>query len=54
MDSTAAKQRIDELRTILEENSRRYYIDNAPTMSDFEFDQFKKLYEQKLSEYSQQ
>lgn len=23
-------------------------------MSDFEFDQFKKLYEQKLSEYSQQ
>ena len=38
MDSTAAKQRIDELRTILEENSRRYYIDNAPTMSDFEFD----------------
>lgn len=23
-------------------------------MSDFEFDQFKKLYEQKLAEYSQQ
>ena len=38
MDKTAAKTRIDELRTILRENSRRYYVDNAPTMSDFEYD----------------
>ena len=38
MDRTAAKARIDELRLILIENSRRYYVDNAPTMSDFEFD----------------
>ena len=38
MDKTAAKTRIDELRTTLRENSRRYYVDNAPTMSDYEFD----------------
>ncbi|HOE94078.1 MAG TPA: NAD-dependent DNA ligase LigA, partial [Candidatus Cryptobacteroides sp.] len=30
--------RIDELREVLRENSRRYYVLNAPTMSDFEFD----------------
>ena len=38
MDIIAAKARIEELREILRENSRRYYVDNAPTMSDFEFD----------------
>ncbi len=38
MDKTAAKSRIDELRKLLWENSKRYYIDNAPTMSDMEFD----------------
>ena len=39
MEEKAAKTRIDELREILRENSRRYYVDNAPTMSDYEFDQ---------------
>lgn len=38
MEKTAAKQRIDWLKAVLEENSRRYYVDNAPTMSDYEFD----------------
>lgn len=38
MDKTAAKSRIDELRKLLWENSKRYYIDNAPTMPDMEFD----------------
>lgn len=38
MDRTEAKYRIDELRRILEQNSIRYYIDNAPTMPDTEFD----------------
>lgn len=38
MDKTTAQKRIEELRHILRENSRRYYVDNAPTMSDFEFD----------------
>ncbi len=38
MDKQEAKIRIDELREVLRENSRRYYVLNAPTMSDFEFD----------------
>ena len=39
MEKQAAKARIEELRGILAENSRRYYVLNAPTMSDYEFDQ---------------
>ena len=39
MDRSEAKRRIEELRVVLQENSRRYYVDNAPTMSDYEFDQ---------------
>lgn len=38
MDKSAAKQRIEELRALLWENSRKYYVENAPTMSDFDFD----------------
>ena len=38
MDRKNAEARIAELREILRENSRRYYVENAPTMSDFEFD----------------
>ena len=38
MDKREAESRILELREILLENSRRYYVDNAPTMSDYEFD----------------
>ena len=38
MDRTEAKQRIEELRAVLRENSRKYYVDNAPTMSDQEYD----------------
>ncbi len=38
MDKSAAAERIQELREILRENSRRYYVDNAPTMSDLDFD----------------
>lgn len=38
MDKQEAKTRIGELREVLRENSRRYYVLNAPTMSDFEFD----------------
>lgn len=32
-------RRIRELRDILAESNRRYYLDNAPTISDFEYDQ---------------
>ena len=38
MDYTEAKQRIGQLRDVLRENSRRYYVDNAPTMSDQDYD----------------
>ena len=39
MDFTQAKQRIEWLKAVLWENSRKYYVDNAPTMSDYEYDQ---------------
>lgn len=32
------KERIEYLRKTLDESNRRYYVDNAPVMSDFEFD----------------
>ncbi|MCQ2182716.1 MAG: NAD-dependent DNA ligase LigA [Bacteroidales bacterium] len=38
MDFGEAKIRIAQLKDLLWENSRRYYVDNSPTMSDFEFD----------------
>ena len=38
MDRNEAQRRILELRQSLQENSRRYYVDNAPVISDFEFD----------------
>lgn len=38
MDRKQAESRIAELREILMENSRRYYVDSAPTMSDYEYD----------------
>ena len=39
MQEQDAKIRIEQLRETLRENSRRYYVDNAPTISDYEFDQ---------------
>ncbi|MBR5176327.1 MAG: NAD-dependent DNA ligase LigA [Bacteroidales bacterium] len=38
MDRNQAEKRVLELRETLWINSRRYYVDNAPTMSDFEYD----------------
>jgi len=38
MADSEIKKRIDELREVLRENSRKYYVDNAPSMSDFDFD----------------
>lgn len=38
MDHKQAEARVEELRKTLWENSRRYYVDNAPTMSDFDYD----------------
>lgn len=42
MDRQAAFLRISELREILLENSRRYYVDNSPVISDFEFDRLMR------------
>ena len=42
MEKTQAEIRIQELRGILTEANRRYYVDNAPTLSDFEFDMLLK------------
>lgn len=42
MDKAQAKERIDELRAVLADSSRRYYVDNAPTMSDFDFDRLMR------------
>lgn len=38
MEKPVAKQRIEELTALLKESNRRYYVDNAPTMSDYDFD----------------
>lgn len=38
MDRKEAELRINRLRAVLIENSRKYYVDNAPTMSDYEYD----------------
>ena len=38
MEKLQAKRRIDELKAVLRENSRLYYVENAPVMSDFEYD----------------
>ena len=38
MGRSEAQHRIEELKAILWENSRKYYVDNAPTMSDMEYD----------------
>lgn len=38
MDRIEAQKRIQELKDVLKEYSRLYYVDNAPVVSDYEFD----------------
>jgi DNA ligase (NAD+) len=38
MDREEAIKRIGELREAIRDNSRRYYVDNAPVISDYDFD----------------
>ena len=38
MEKTQAYTRIIELRGIIDEANRRYYVENAPTISDRDFD----------------
>ena len=51
MEKAQANIRVKELRALLEEANRRYYIDNAPTLSDFEFDMLLKELEALESQY---
>ena len=53
MDFTAAKHRIEQLKAILWENSRKYYVENAPTMSDYEYDQLMHELEALEAQYPQ-
>lgn len=38
MDRIQAEIRIDELRKTINENNRRYYVENSPVISDYDFD----------------
>lgn len=38
MTEAEAKRRIEQLRGTIRDNSRRYYVDNAPVISDYDFD----------------
>ena len=51
MGKKEAEIRIIELRDILNEANRRYYIDNAPTLSDYDFDILLKELEGLENEY---
>lgn len=51
MEKTQANIRIKELRSILNEANRRYYVENAPTLSDYEFDMLLKELEALEKEY---
>ena len=51
MDKTQANIRINELRYVIDEANRRYYVDNAPTLSDYEFDMLLKELEALEREY---
>ena len=53
MDFTQAKHRIEQLKAILWENSRKYYVENAPTMSDYEYDQLMHELEDLEQRYPQ-
>ena len=38
MDKEQARIRIGELRNLINENNRRYYVENSPVISDYEYD----------------
>lgn len=51
MERQEAKIRILELQRVLTDASRSYYVDNAPVMSDYEFDMMLKELEALEAEY---
>lgn len=45
MDKLSARERIDQLKKDILENSKLYYENDAPKISDYEYDMmFKELY----------
>ena len=46
MEKTQANIRIKELRDIINEANRKYYVENAPTLSDYDFDMLLKELEE--------
>jgi DNA ligase (NAD+) len=51
MEKGQANIRIEELREVISEANRRYYVDNAPNLSDYEFDMLLKELEALEKEY---
>ncbi len=51
MEKAQAYIRVQELREIINEANRRYYIDNSPTLSDYDFDMLLKELEAIEKEY---
>ena len=51
MDRQQVEIRIREIREILWENSRKYYVENAPTMSDYDYDHLMYELEALENEY---
>ena len=51
MEKEQVKYRIQELKDIINEANRRYYVDNSPTLSDYEFDMLLKELEKLESLY---
>ena len=51
MEKHQANIRINELRDILNEASRRYYVENMPVMSDYDFDMLLKELEALEAEF---
>ena len=51
MEKMQANIRIEELKSIINEANRRYYVDNAPTLSDYEFDMLLKELESLEKQY---
>ena len=51
MDKAQTYIRIQELRDIINEANRKYYVENCPVLSDFEFDMLLKELESLENEY---
>ena len=51
MEKVQAYARIQELKAVLIENSRKYYVENAPTMSDYEYDTLMHELEELEAQY---